>query len=98
MKIRPAPEAFARLLSGYYVLSYLQACFPHHNSGLPGVNVALNVISGVTSDGRFLLSTYNCKGLFHMTPTDVFTKRLPSDFQGAWFLLNTSSIPLLKIL
>ncbi|HAJ3181039.1 TPA: hypothetical protein MG820_26660, partial [Klebsiella pneumoniae] len=64
-KIRPAPEAFARLLAGYYVLSYLQACFPHHNSGLPCVNVALNVIAGVTSDGRFLLSTYNCKGVFH---------------------------------
>ncbi|HBV3712810.1 TPA: hypothetical protein MDV37_005461 [Klebsiella pneumoniae] len=52
-------------MHGYYVLSYLQACIPHHNSGLPGVNVALNVIAGVTSDGRFLLSTYNCKGVFH---------------------------------
>ncbi|HBX5736161.1 hypothetical protein FMJ40_25455 [Klebsiella variicola] len=98
MKIRLAPEAFARLLAGYYVLSYLQACIPHHNSRLPCVKVALNVIAGVTFDGRFLLSTYNCKGVFHMAPTDVFTKRLPSDFQGAWFLLNTSSEPLLKIL
>ncbi|MBD0996089.1 hypothetical protein HA431_24980 [Klebsiella pneumoniae] len=52
-------------MPGYYVLSYLQACIPHHNSGLPGVNVALNVIAGVTSDGRFLLSIYNCKGVFH---------------------------------
>ncbi|HBW8935078.1 TPA: hypothetical protein GW999_27360 [Klebsiella pneumoniae] len=34
-------------MAGYYVLSYLQACIPHHNSGLPGVNVALN---GVTSE------------------------------------------------
>ncbi|HBT3793059.1 TPA: hypothetical protein MBI11_005366 [Klebsiella pneumoniae] len=52
-------------MPGYYVLSYLQACIPHHNSGLPGVNVALNVIAGVTSDGRFLLSTNNCKGVFN---------------------------------
>ncbi|AEW92107.1 TPA: hypothetical protein MED87_005207 [Klebsiella pneumoniae] len=52
-------------MPGYYVLSYLQACIPHHNSGLPGVNVALNVIAGVTFNGRFLLSTYNCKGVFH---------------------------------
>jgi hypothetical protein len=43
----------ARLLPGYYVLSYLQACIPHHNSGLPGVNVALNVIAGVTSTADF---------------------------------------------
>ncbi|MBK2548370.1 hypothetical protein FKL35_24870 [Klebsiella variicola] len=85
-------------MAGYYVLSYLQACFPHHNSGLPGVNVALNVIAGVTFDGRFLLSTYNCKGVFHIAPIGVFTKRQPSDFQGAWFLLNTSSVSLLKIL
>ncbi|HBY0413568.1 TPA: hypothetical protein MIO27_26280 [Klebsiella pneumoniae subsp. pneumoniae] len=85
-------------MAGYYVLSYLQVCFPHHNSGLPGVNVALNVIAGVTSDGRFLLSTYNCKGVFHMARTDIFVERQPSDFQGAWFLLNTSSVSLLKIL
>ncbi|OVX06002.1 hypothetical protein BME42_04625 [Klebsiella pneumoniae] len=85
-------------MSGYYVLSYLQTCFPHHNSGLPGVNVALNVIAGVTSDGLFLLSTYNCKGVFHMALTDVFTKRCSPDFQGAWFLLNISSVSLLKIL
>ncbi|HBW0959803.1 TPA: hypothetical protein MED93_005045 [Klebsiella pneumoniae] len=62
-------------MAGYYVLSYLQFCIPHHNSRLPGVNVALNVIDGVTSDGRFLLSTYNCKGLFHMALTDAFAKR-----------------------
>ncbi|HBU1373247.1 TPA: hypothetical protein MCR33_005049 [Klebsiella pneumoniae] len=52
-------------MAGYYVLSYLQAYISHHNSGLPGVNMAINVIAGVTSDGRFLLSTYNCKGVFH---------------------------------
>ncbi|MBR7370853.1 hypothetical protein G3W26_28870, partial [Klebsiella variicola] len=44
---------------------YLQAYISHHNSGLPGVNMAINVIAGVTSDGRFLLSPYNCKGVFH---------------------------------
>ncbi|MBZ7296533.1 hypothetical protein FMK84_20285 [Klebsiella variicola] len=85
-------------MAGYYVLSYLQAYISHHNSGLPGVNMAINVIAGVTSDGRFLLSTYNCKGVFHMALTDVFTKRCSPDFQGAWFLLKISSISLLKIL
>ncbi|KAA3439035.1 hypothetical protein BHE81_25835 (plasmid) [Klebsiella sp. AqSCr] len=83
-------------MAGYYVLSYLQACISHHNSGLPGVNMAINVIAGVTSDGRFLLSTYNCKGVFHIARTDIFVERQPSDFQGAWFLLNISSVSLLK--
>ncbi|CAH5767935.1 hypothetical protein AI2943V1_5574 (plasmid) [Klebsiella oxytoca] len=33
-----------------------------------------------------------------MALTDDFAKRQPSDFQGAWFLLNISSVSLLKIL
>ncbi|CTQ23591.1 hypothetical protein BN1200_750003 [Klebsiella variicola] len=35
---------------------------------------------------------------FHIALTDVFATRQPSDFQGAWFLLNSSSVSLLKIL
>ena len=30
-----------------------------------------------------------------MARTDIFVERQPSDFQGAWFLLNTSSVSLL---
>lgn len=31
-----------------------------------------------------------------MARTDIFVERQPLDFQGAWFLLNISSVSLLK--
>ncbi|HFZ2269241.1 hypothetical protein, partial [Klebsiella pneumoniae] len=42
------------------------------------------------------------KGMISLSPPTICnsarTKHMPSGFQGAWFLLNTSSVPLLKIL
>ncbi|WP_205411085.1 hypothetical protein, partial [Klebsiella aerogenes] len=40
------------------------------------------------------------KGMISLSPPTICnsarTKHMPSGFQGAWFLLNTSSVPLLK--